>query len=76
MEEGLNTKIEGKGMKGRAWSRNGKKEEKKDGKEREREREAKVTGKAIFADKIRGTVNRGDFGQIFTIFIIIFIMMN
>ena len=54
MEEGLNTKIEGKGMKGRAWSRNGKKEEKKEGKEREREREAKVTGKAIFADKIRG----------------------
>ena len=38
MEEGLNTKIEGKGMKGRAWSRNGKKEEKKEGKERERER--------------------------------------
>ena len=52
MEEGLNTKIEGKGMKGRAWSRNGKKEEKKEGKEKERE--AKVTGKAIFADKIRG----------------------
>ena len=58
MEEGLNTKIERKGMKGRAWSRNGKKEEKREGKERERERggerEAKVTGEAIFADKIRG----------------------
>ena len=39
MEEGLNTKIEGKGMKGRAWSRNGKKEEKKEGKEKEREKQ-------------------------------------
>ena len=44
MEEGLNTKIEGKkqrekGMKERAWSRDGKKEKKKEGKEREKEKQ-------------------------------------
>ena len=62
MEEGLNTKIERKGMKGRAWSRNGKKEEKKKGKERERER-SKSDRKCDIADKIRGIGKKKGIGR-------------
>ena len=60
MEEGLNTKIERKGMKGRAWSR--KKEEKKEGKERERKR-TKSDRKCNIADKIRGIGKKKGIGR-------------